>query len=230
MAPSDNLAELAHSLLRREIMAASLPPGARLSEGALAARYRLTLAPLRAAMARLRAEGLLLARPRAAHVVAPVTVDDVLDIYALRRVLQGHAVEQAAGRADIAALRGLHRACMDATGDTSAILATNRAFHQALADAAGSPRLSRAVADLLDHSERMQHLGLAARQGRPLPSWRPALIAALARQDGARARAVMEAHLDLVRAMTLEGVAQNPALRAVPLQPARSSSRRSTSG
>lgn len=222
-----NLADHAHGLLRQAIMTAVLPPGERLSEGGLAQRFGLTLGPLRAALARLRAEGLLVARPRAGHVVAPVTVDDVLDVYALRRVLQAHATELAAGRVRRARLLELHRACEAAAGDTAAVLRSNRAFHQAVTDAAGSPRLSRLVADLLDHSERMQHLGLAARGGRPLPAWRPALIRALAAGDGAAASSIMQAHLDAIRAMTLEALVANPALRDVPLQ--ASSRMRSTS-
>lgn len=228
MQRSGNLADHAHRLLREAIMTAALPPGERLSEGSLAQRFGLTLGPLRTALARLRAEGLLVSRPRAGHVVAPVTVEDVLDVHALRRVVQAHAAERAAGRLRRAPLLALHRACEAAAGDTTAFLRSNRAFHQAVTDAAGSPRLSLLVADLLEHSERMQHLGLAARQGRPLPAWRPALIRALAAGDGAAARGIMQAHLDAVRAMTLEALVANPALRGVPLQ--ASSRMRSTSG
>lgn len=228
MLHSGNLADHAHALLRRAIMTAALPPGERLSEAGLAQRFDLTLGPLRAALTRLRAEGLLFSRPRAGHVVAPMTVDDVLDVYALRRVLQAHAAELAAGRARRASLLELHHACEAAAGDTAAVLRTNRAFHQAVTEAAGSPRLSRLVNELLDHSERMQHLGLAARRGRPLPAWRPALIRALSAGDGAGARAIMQSHLDAIRAMALEALVANPALRGVPLQ--ASSRMRSTSG
>ncbi|MBA3822111.1 MAG: GntR family transcriptional regulator, partial [Deltaproteobacteria bacterium] len=55
---------------------------------ALAARFNLSKAAVRSALARLRAEGLVLAEPRRGHVVAPVTLRDVSDVYELRLLLE----------------------------------------------------------------------------------------------------------------------------------------------
>ena len=52
-----------------------------MSEAQLVERFGFTKAAVRAALARLRAEGLVLAEPRRGHVVAPLTMRDVLEIY-----------------------------------------------------------------------------------------------------------------------------------------------------
>ena len=230
MPPSRNLADDAHARLRREIVTGNLLPGAHLSEGSACLRYGLTLAPVRAALVRLRAEGLLHSRPRAGHVVAPITIDDVLELFALRRVLQGHAAALAAGRAHIEPLRRLARICDAAVGQRRAYIQANAAFHRALVRAADSPRLSRMLDELLDHSERIQHLGLSARADRPLPAWRMPLLEQIEAGDSAAAQETMQRHIDNIRGMAVEALMANPALRNVQLQPARPSRIRSTKG
>ncbi len=221
MAYPRNLTDAAYQTLRHAVMTGVLLPGTHLSEAMLCERYHLTLAPARTAMARLRAEGLLMARRRAGHLVTPITVADVLDIFATRRLLQAFAVEQAAGRVPSAvdgeALRRLDAACLDAIGKNEAYLAANHTFHQAVVDAAGSPRISAIVAQLLEHSMRVQHVMLNLTHARPLPSWRPELIAALQAGEAETARVVMLRHLDAVRARALELLVTNPALHRVPL-------------
>lgn len=221
MAQPRNLTDAAYQTLRHAVMTGVLLPGTHLSEAMLCDRYQLTLAPCRTAMARLRAEGLLMARRRAGHLVTPITTADVLDIFATRRLLQAFAVEQAASHAsssvDGAALRRLDAACIDEIGKSEGYLAANHAFHQAVVDAAGSPRVSSMVAQLLEHSMRVQHVMLNLTRAQPLPSWRPELIAALEAGQGEAARGVMLRHLDAVRTRALELLVTNPALHRVPL-------------
>src|SRR3954454_10384406 len=81
-------------------MRLDLAPGAGVSEAQLVDAYGLSKAAVRAALARLRAEGLVVAEPRRAHVVAPLTMRDVLEIYALRLLLEPPGAEAAAGRMD----------------------------------------------------------------------------------------------------------------------------------
>ena len=95
---------------------------------------------------------------------------------------------------------------------SEAYLAANHAFHRAVVDAAGSERISRMVAELLEHSQRIQHVMLNLRVAKPLPLWRPALIDALVAQDGQLAASIMVRHLDAVRARALEILTANPTL------------------
>ena len=74
----------AHERLRHAIVRLELAPGTPVSEAQLVARFGYSKAAIRGALARLRVEGLVLAEPRRGHVIAPLTLRDVREIYALR--------------------------------------------------------------------------------------------------------------------------------------------------
>ncbi|MBA3408369.1 MAG: GntR family transcriptional regulator, partial [Solirubrobacterales bacterium] len=135
---------------------------------ALAARFNLSKAAVRSALARLRAEGLVLAEPRRGHVVAPVTLRDVSDVYELRLLLEPAAAAAAAGRlapATVARLRGAAAVAVDVDDPVSIdrFLDANRAVHVSVARTAGNARLAAIVERLLDDSERA--IGIALRAG-----------------------------------------------------------------
>src|ERR671932_760427 len=88
----------AYERLRHAIMRLELAPGAGVSEAELVERFGFSKAAVRAALARLRADGLVVAEPRRGHVVAPLTLRDVLEIYDLRLALEPPATQAAAGR------------------------------------------------------------------------------------------------------------------------------------
>ena len=87
----------AHERLRHAIVRLELEPGAPVSEAQLVARFGFSKAAVRAALARLRAERLVLAEPRRGHVIAPLTIRDVGEIYDLRLLLEPPAAAAAAG-------------------------------------------------------------------------------------------------------------------------------------
>src|SRR6266540_6543487 len=87
----------AYERLRTAILRVELAPGAPVSEAQLVERFGFSKAAVRAALARLRAEGMVLAEPRRGHVVAPLTMRDILEIYDLRLALEPIAAEAATG-------------------------------------------------------------------------------------------------------------------------------------
>src|SRR5919202_1090980 len=91
-------ATAAYDRLRHAIMRLELEPGAGVSEAQLVEGFGFSKAAVRAALARLRAEGLVVAEARRGHVIAPLTMRDVLEIYELRLQLEPPAAESAAGR------------------------------------------------------------------------------------------------------------------------------------
>lgn len=182
----------AYERLRHAIMRLELAPGAGVSEAQLVSEFGLSKAAVRAALARLRAEGLVVAEPRRAHVVAPLTLRDVIEIYDLRLQLEPAAAEAAAGRMDgeeIARLRGLAEA-----EELDAFLSANHAIHLAIAEAAGNRRAARILERLLDDSERAQLIALragAASGGVRARQEHQAVLAAIEAGDGPRARVLM---------------------------------------
>jgi DNA-binding GntR family transcriptional regulator len=184
----------AYERLRQAIMQLELAPGAGVSEAQLVKEFGLSKAAVRAALARLRAEGLVVAEPRRAHVVAPLTLRDVLEIYDLRLLLEPPGAEAAAGRIagdEVARLQELAAPDVD---DLGAFLSANRTIHLAIAEAAGNRRTARILERLLDDSERARLVALRAGAGGRGVRAREELqlvLAALEKGDGPRAAQLM---------------------------------------
>ena len=209
----------AYRLLRRAIIRVDLFPGAVVSESQLAERFGLSTAAVRAALARLRAEGFLLAEPRRGHVVAPITMRDVIEIYDLRELLEPPGAAAAAGRLPADQLTRLRRLCqpvpdLEDAASAEHFLQANRTIHVAVAEASGNRRLAAMVAQLLDGSERARLLALragAADHGLRARAEHHDLLGAIERADSRAARDVMATAIRAFRDELVE------ALRATTL-------------
>ncbi|MGN6782491.1 MAG: GntR family transcriptional regulator [Marmoricola sp.] len=80
----DNLVET----LRERIVSGEIPPGIRISQQHLAEELEVSRTPLREAMQRLATEGFLVSRANRGMVVAPVSLSDVDEAYALRVLVE----------------------------------------------------------------------------------------------------------------------------------------------
>ena len=191
----------AHERLRHAIVRLELAPGTPVSEVQLVARFGFSKAAIRGALARLRVEGLVRAEPRRGHVITPLTLRDVREIYELRLWLEPPAAAAAAGRiapAELARLRALSDPVLDLDDPASVdrFMAANRAVHVTVAAAAGNGRAAAIVARLLDDSERARLVALrggAAARGLRARAEHHALLDALAAGDGAEAERLMAA-------------------------------------
>jgi DNA-binding GntR family transcriptional regulator len=190
----------AYERLRQAVVRLELAPGAAVSEAQLVEAFGFSKAAVRAALARLRADGLVVAEPRRGHVVAPLTMRDVLEIYDLRLLLEPPAAEAAAGRIATDELERLQAlaeppADLSEPGSLERFLAANRTIHLAIVAAAGNRRTVAIVERLLDDSERARLVALRAgaasggvRARRELRS----VLAALGEGDGPRAAELMD--------------------------------------
>ncbi|OLT09898.1 GntR family transcriptional regulator [Pseudonocardia sp. CNS-139] len=143
--------------IRTAIMRGTFPPGTQLGEVELAARLGVSRGPLREAMQRLVAEGLLRSERHRGLFVRDLDAADVRDVYIART-----AVERAAGllllagdRAAAAERLGVALAEMEAAADDPVALAdADHHFHHEFVAASGSRRLRR-MADALLVETRM---------------------------------------------------------------------------
>jgi DNA-binding GntR family transcriptional regulator len=165
------------------------------SEVLLADRFGLSRAAVRAALARLRAEGLVLAEPRRGHLIAPLTLRDVREVYDLRLLVEPSGAAAAAGTLDTGVVDALARRLRGLDGSTlEDFLAVNRDIHVTVAAAAGNSRRQALVESLLDESERA--IAVALRAGVPgggprVRGEHAALLAALRVGDPAAAERAM---------------------------------------
>jgi len=184
------------------------------SEAQLVVRFGFSKAAVRAALARLRVEGLVMAEPRRGHVIAPVTLRDIREIYDLRLLLEPPAAREAAGTIDvgeIARLRALMQPVPDLDDPESVdrFMEANRAVHVAVAEAAGNRRATAIITRLLDDGERARLLAVragASARGLRARAEHRALLAALSSGDGAEAERLMAEAITRFRDELLEAL------------------------
>ena len=90
--------ERVHHHLREEILANRLPPGTVLGEVALAESLGVSRGPVREALGRLAAEGLVTVRPRRGAVVSALSPQEFLEAYQVREALEALAIRLAVSR------------------------------------------------------------------------------------------------------------------------------------
>ncbi|HEY4556766.1 MAG TPA: GntR family transcriptional regulator [Enteractinococcus sp.] len=88
--------ERAYEALRRDILNWDLPPGSVLAEVDLSERLGVSRTPVREAVAKLVADGLADAQRGRGTVVSDVSLDDLADMFVLRRVLETESAKLAA--------------------------------------------------------------------------------------------------------------------------------------
>jgi DNA-binding GntR family transcriptional regulator len=205
---------VAYERLRHAIMRLELAPGAGVSEAQLVDGFGFSKAAVRAALARLRADGLVIAEPRRAHVIAPLTMRDVIEIYDLRLLLEPPAAEAAAGRIEreeLARLKALAEPAVDVDDAASVerFMSTNRTIHLAIAEAAGNRRTARILERLLDDSERARLVALragAASRGVRARQELQLVLTELAAGNGPRAAELMAATIRAFRDELVEAL------------------------
>ena len=108
VAAPERASDRAYRVLRAEILDAVLPPGTVLLEVEQAARLGVSRTPLRSAVARLVADGLVAGRSGRGFSVTEMSVESIQDLYELREALEERAAALAARAADRSAF-GLMR-------------------------------------------------------------------------------------------------------------------------
>lgn len=155
MAMTQSLVEQIYEQLLREILAGQLPPGVPLRESELATRLGVSRTPVREAISRLSAYGVVESRHNRSAVVRRLTWADPGYIHQMREALEGMAAEQACGRlsaADFARLDALSEAARDpdSVDFFAAFDAHDVTLHRLIATRSGNPLMAREVRRLQD--------------------------------------------------------------------------------
>jgi DNA-binding GntR family transcriptional regulator len=140
------------SLLRDNITEGVFPPGTRLSEEIIGQALGVSRNTLREAFRLLCHERLAVHELNRGIFVPVLTAGDVVDLYRLRRMVEGGAARMA-GQASPAARQAVVEVVAAAeaaigAGDWEAVRSADLHFHQAIAALAGSPR----VDELMRHA------------------------------------------------------------------------------
>jgi DNA-binding GntR family transcriptional regulator len=181
--------------LRKEIGSLALAPDRRLRLEELAARFDVSLTPVRHALRRLESEGLVVSLPRRGSRVAPLSVEELEEIQALRLGLETFLARRGAERCTAAALRemtGARREMERAfrAGDLDAYIRSFWSLRDACYRCAERPRLMRALEDQRIRVERyILHLCRDPEAFADLRRGPDTLLEACRTRDGAAAEA-----------------------------------------
>ncbi|MXP61764.1 GntR family transcriptional regulator [Roseomonas sp. M0104] len=193
--------EFAYGSLRETILTLALPPGAPLSRATLAESLGLSQTPVREALVRLQAEGLVEVVPSASTHVARINLASARETLFLRRALEREMVRQLAEapppglteriQAQLAAQGDLLE-----RGDHAAFSAVDDAFHAMLYEAAGISGLWDMVQRRSGHLARLRRLHLPAPgKARTVLQEHGALADAILAGDAVAAEVALRRHL-----------------------------------
>jgi DNA-binding GntR family transcriptional regulator len=180
----------------------ALAPGRELSQVELARRIGVSTTPLREALRRLEAEGLVESRRNRRPRVRPFDCEDLDSVYAARVLLEPLALRVTVPRlatGDLAALRErlatMRRAA--AAVDVAAWESAHHGFHLRLISGAPAP-LRDQIETLMARADRYRRIAVRddTPQGRALgDAEHEAIVAACAARDAQRAPALLRAQL-----------------------------------
>jgi DNA-binding GntR family transcriptional regulator len=187
----------AYAALRDDILEWRLLPGAVLAEVEQATRLGVSRTPLREALSRLSADGLVEAQAGRGLVVAATSVESVVDLFDVREALETKAAALAAARRDPAvfeALREEFRAAGDLLADPSRHRYYDlvRRFEEAVDAAVGNAYLVAELRGLRTHLTRIRRLSHD----------NPERLAAAAAEHALIVDAILDGDADLARSAT----------------------------
>jgi DNA-binding GntR family transcriptional regulator len=196
---TESIAARTYRELRNALLRQAIAPGQRLVEADLAQQLGVSRTPVREALARLVAEGLVVVLP-SGGMAARDTRSELADMYGLRQVLEGYAARLAAARIEPEELDRLSQlahqmaVCIE-DGALDHYVELNNAFHLQIAAASRSPRL---VAMINDYHEYFLTPRVLSRYDRAAmlhsQQQHDALVQTLRARDGDAAERLVHAH------------------------------------
>jgi DNA-binding GntR family transcriptional regulator len=169
LATSASKADQVHRLLKQEIELGELAPGTPLSELSLVERTGASRTPVREALRRLAAEGLVDLTPRQGARVSRVSLQSVRDLFDFRSMLEPEAIRQATEAAAVDP--AVRRTFADMRAEFVRLQRRvpsqdrSRAFYEladrfdwAIVGATRNEHLRRTIAELRPHTARLRNL------------------------------------------------------------------------
>jgi DNA-binding GntR family transcriptional regulator len=198
-------AEAVYREIRSRILSGLLEPAAPLNQDALAPELGVSVTPVREAVRRLEVEGLVRFQAHKTVVVAPLSREELSEIYDVRLQLDPYAASRAATRAtddELDEIRGLADAPV--SEDPLEQVMLNRAFHRAIYARSGNALLTQILDRLWERTDRYRimlvsgnaHLHEAAREhveiAEAMSGRHPRSVARLIRSHIATARSLID--------------------------------------
>lgn len=200
--PADS-AERAYREIRKELVEFKVKPDQRINEMRLARTLELSRTPIREALNRLASEGFVVFAPNRGFFFRSLDIDDLLDLFELRMIVETGTFALMCERVDEAGLGRLQAFWTAAEqsyrqGDPDEILDLDEQFHVLLAELAGNPAIVHQLQSInarirfirrvqIEHSP--QHKSLVDDHGK--------IVAAALRRDVPGGIALLKSHISM---------------------------------
>lgn len=192
--------------VRTDILAGRRKPGAKIRLEELKAEFGVSWSPIREAVSRLVAEGLIITEESRGYHVAPVSSADLAEVIKLRVMLETMALKSAIAQGDDAweaeVLAAQHRlgkleARRAYPAEAEQWETWHRAYHEALIRACASPILLQFCGQLHDLSDRYRRLFLSAHDfDRDVPGEHRRITEATLARDADTACELLKRHIE----------------------------------
>lgn len=205
--------------LRAAIVQGSIKPSQRLIEETLAQQLGVSRTPVREALRRLEAEGLVEFQAQKGARVRSVSLDELNALYELRILLEGYAARLAAKKITPETLDVLKKnseAFLAVLNQSEGrgqqiekLIALNNAFHIEIVQVSGNRHLIRVAKSLLESNALFGvYYYYDPRKSRMSYREHVAIVEALAKRQSARAARLMQAHLQHAQALIRRAMQQ----------------------
>ena len=196
------LADQVYAVLHEAIISGELPAGHRLRIRDIAAQVGTSVMPVREAIRRLEEAGLAKREPHKGAAVAGLTLEELVHVYGVRRLLEGEAARLGSERItaeDCDRMQAEYDLMVAAIHERRVVdlLDHDEALLTILYSASGNPVLLSSIKTLWQHCRAYKTVGAQGTLGNDsLWRYQKDLVAAARDNDGAAALAVSDASLD----------------------------------
>ena len=194
--------------------------GERVREEEIARSLGVSRTPVREALQRLQQRGLLVVGAGRGLVVNELRHDQVVELYAMREILEGSSARFAAQHAaedEIAMLHRLERELRSIKNDARALVMLNRRFHQAIYLAAHNQYLMRTLELMLDSFALLNHITFRMPKRKESDEEHRKIVMAIERRDPDQAEQAARAHIRNAQRTRFESGVMDLSDRAHPL-------------
>jgi DNA-binding GntR family transcriptional regulator len=207
-----SLVDEAAAALRASILSGEIRAGARIRIRELEDRLGISRIPIREALRRLEAEGLVKSTPHRSTVATPLSLTELWDVYDVREALEIRAAKRSVARLRPEQLETANEARIEAAaaiheGDRARFFEANHRFHRLLREPGSNPTMEHIIQQLLQTADRYTNLALdVAEVAGVAEAQHRRIYEAYAARDWPAVKKETLAHLHITRNTVLEAL------------------------
>lgn len=207
--------DMIYESIRQAIFEGELKSGDRLVEKDLAEKMKVSRTPIREALRKLEAEGLIKHVPRKGVVVKGFTTEEIVEIYSIRKALEALAITYTVKNITQVEIKKLQEILEEMTeltekNDTKNLFDTFQKFNDVLLGSCKMPRLIKLISTYQEYLERFRMVSMAGiERKRAALKEHKEILQAVIEKDAKRAEELVKKHLQGALDAYLESLNKN---------------------